>query len=333
MNFPTFRQMVQKDKIRPAYFFLGEEDFLAESGAAILTDKLLTPTEKSMNLSVFYGSEAISLPEALNTMPVFGGYKVTIVRHAQELNAKNQEAVIDYLKNPPNDGCLILLSRKVDKRKFLFKNLNKNIETVECDKPRFQRLNAWIKEYVAQWNKKLDNEALGKLTAINWPGLRELAGELDRLTLQVGDAEIITVKDIEDQGGGSYLFERWALSDAVAVGDLKKALISLENLHFWNTKPMQIINDLFKLFNGLWIVKYYIQHNKVVEGKQESGLHQFVYKKYTDYSRAIPRKVIEDGLLRLVEADLNIKRGIRQPAIELNMLVVDLTRAIGKRNI
>ena len=56
MNFVTFRQLVQKGKIRPAYFFLGEEDFLAENGAEILTNKLLTPDEKSMKSSKMTGT-------------------------------------------------------------------------------------------------------------------------------------------------------------------------------------------------------------------------------------------------------------------------------------
>jgi DNA polymerase-3 subunit delta len=332
MTYTAFKQEFVKGKIRPAYLFLGEEDFLAESGAAILTDKLLTPDEKSMNLSIFYGSEAVGLSDALNTMPVFGGYKVTIVRQAQDLNAKNQEVVLNYLANPPDDGCLILLSRKIDKRKNLLKEIFVKIEIVECDKPRPQQLNVWIKEHIAQWNKRLDQEALGKLTSINWPGLRELAGELDRLTLLVGDTEVITAKDIEAQGGGSYLFVRWALTDAVAAGDIKSALLSLENLQFWNSKPMQIINDLYRLFNGLWIVKYFVQRNKIGEGKQNSGLHPFVYDKYTGYAKKISHKAIEDGLLRLFEADLNIKRGIRQPDIELSMLVIDLASATRKRD-
>jgi len=331
MIYAAFNREIQEGKIRPAYLFLGEESFLAESGASILTDKLLAPDEKSMNLSVFYGSDADSLPEALITMPVFGGHKVTIVRHAQELNERNQEAVLSYLTNPPTDGCLILLMKKLDKRKNFYKGLTGKIEHIECNKLRFNQLNIWIKEYISQWNKRLDNEALGRLTAINWPGLHELAGELDRLTLLVGDADVITARDVEEQGASSFAFSRWALTDAIAAGDMKSALSSSENLQFWSIKPMQIIYDLHKLFSGLWMVKWYDQNKKIGIGQKESGLHSFVFKKYLGYSKKISRKAIEDGLQRLLEADLNIKRGIRQPTIEVNMLVIDLARTTGKQ--
>ncbi len=328
MDYLTFNREIDKGIIHSVYLFTGEEDFLAETGVKAIIDKILNPEDRALNLVVFYGMDADGLPEALSALPVFAARRVTIVRQAGDLKGKNLDAVINYLKAPPEDGCLILWADKVDKRKSFFRDIGGKISPVNCGKLRAKQLSSWMKDYVGRWDKMLDSEAMGKLSAINWPSLRELAGELERLTLLVGDKEVIKLNDVDELGEASFAFERWALTDAVGSGDVKTAQKAVKNLQDWNTKPVQIIWELYRLFHRLWLINWFVRKRKLAEAKNAIDLHPFVFKKYIGYARKIDRKTLEDGILRISEADLNVKRGLRQPDQEINLLVLELAQAI-----
>ncbi len=328
MDYLTFKREIDKGIIHPAYLFTGEEDFLAETGVRAIIDKILAPEDRVLNLVVFYGMDADGLPEALSALPIFAARRVTVVRQAGDLKDKNLEAVVDYLKAPPEDGCLILWAGKVDKRRSFFKEIDGKITPVNCGKLRAKQLSSWMKDFIGRWDKKLDSEAMGKLSAINWPSLRELAGELERLTLLVGDDEVIRLNDVEELGEASFAFERWALTDAVGSGDITTAQKAVKNLQDWKTKPVQIIWELYRLFHRLWLINWYVRKRKLDEAKEVIDLHPFVFKRYIEYARKTNRKILEDSILRIFEADLNIKRGLRQPDQEVNLLVLELTQAI-----
>ena len=328
MNYSEFKKEIEKGKVRPAYFFVGEEDFLAANGIQAIIDKALQPDERTLNLTIFYGQDADGLLEALSALPVFAARRVTVVREAQDLKGRNFEAVLKYLEAPPEDGCLILRAGDVKKRKSFLSKVSAKIKPINCGKLRSNQLAGWMTEYVSKLGKRLDSEALGKLTSINWPSMLELAGELERLTLLVGDVEIISARDVEELGKMSFVFERWSLTDAIGTGDLNAAQNAATNLQFWNLKPTQIIGDLHRMFHKLWLIKWFQKQRKMDRAREKTGLHAFVFTKYTNYARRISEKALADGIMRILEADLNIKRGLRQSGQEVSLLVLELAQTV-----
>jgi len=328
MNYTAFKHEIAHGEPRPVYLFVGEEDFLAEEGVQAIIDRTLEPDQRMLNLTVLYGRDAEGWGEALSALPVFASRRVTVVRQAHELKTPNLEAVLRYLEDPPGDACLILWAGKVDKRRSFFKGITEKVDPVNCGRLRSGQLTTWMKDFVNKLGKTLDGKAVGRLMSVNWPNLRELAGELDRLTLMVGDKEVIGLQDIEMMGEVSFAFERWALTDAVGSGDIQAAQKAVGNLQFWNVKPTQTIGDLYRMFHKLWLINYHLRRRSSGLIKDEIDLHPFVLKKYIDYAQRISRKSLEDCILRILEADLNIKRGLCQAEIEINMLVLELVQAV-----
>lgn len=328
MDYNGLKKELQQGRIRPAYLFTGKEDFLAEVGVKELTTQLLSDDERELNLNVFYGRDADRLPDALMSPPVFAARRVVVVRHAQDLSPKQLEGVVQYLKKPPADGCLILWAGELDKRKQFHKRTDGLLEPVNCSKLKDPDLSRWMVEYTSAQNKKLDDDAIVRLATLDWPGLRELANELDRLMLLVGEKQQITIEDVEELGGGSFAFERWALGDAVGAGDLAKALQTVDNLQTWTIKGTQIINDLFRLLRQLWLVRYHIDKRTTDEAKKTLGLKDFVFGKLLRQAQRCPQSAFEDAILLVLEADLNIKRGLRPDNLEASLVVTDVVRLL-----
>jgi len=330
LTFAAFKKENAKGQFRPAYLFSGKEDFIAESGVKTLLDNLLKPEDYSLNYFLYYGKDAETLPETLFTPPLFGGMRVTVVRQAQDLSGNSLAAVVKYLKNKPKDSCLILWAGEPDRKKF-FKSVKGIVETVDCKPLSERELSRWINGYAARYGKEFDGEAVAQLSAINWPNLRELASEIEQLTLLVGDAPVISTSDITEMGGCSFAFDRWTLSNAVGKGDARTAYEAVQKLHLSGLTPTQIIGDLFRLFNHLWILRYLIDKKKTNEASKSVRLHPFVLQKYIALARRASRNGIEDGILRLHEADLNIKTGNVTGNQELGVLVSSLVNSI-RRN-
>jgi len=82
MNFAAFHKEFAAGKYRPAYLFVGVEDFLAEAAIQALVKRLVPQDEQALNYTVIYGTEADELPDTLFTPPVFGALRVTEVRQA-----------------------------------------------------------------------------------------------------------------------------------------------------------------------------------------------------------------------------------------------------------
>jgi len=328
LNYSSLQRELDKGVIRPAYLFTGKEDFLAEAGVKVLTAKLLTDDERDLNLNVFYGRDADRLQDALMSPPIFAARRVVVVRHAQELSVKQLDGVIRYLQNPPADGCLILWAGDLDKRKTFHKRTEGLLEPVLCGKLKDTELSQWMHQQTSARGKKLEEGAVQRLSVLEWPGLRELASELDRLMLMVGDKDRITAEDVEEMGGGSYEFERWALSEAVGAGDLAKALQTVENLQTWSAKGTQIIGDLHRLLRQLWFLRYHIEKKTTDEAKRALHLHEFVFGKLLRQAQRCPMVALEDALLRVLEADLSIKRGLRPDSLEASLVVADVVRLL-----
>ena len=328
MIFTAFQREISKGNIKPAYLFVGKESFLVDSGNKMLVDNLLTPDERQLNLVKMSGSDADGLSDTLRTPPLFSRYRITIVKEADKLKEQPLDAVVSFIKTPPPDGVLVLSADAIDKRRSFFRQVQKFVEIIECNKPRESEKVKWIKGYIARWEKEIDDEAIARLTAVNWPGMRELASELDRLVLMIGDARIITSKDIDEMGGGSFEMEIWKLTDAVGDGDNVRAIVTVENLLSWNARPTQVIASLFWFLQKLWVIKWAMTHGKIGQVRTKIGIIPFLFNRYSGFAKKATMKRIEEGLLRVFKADLNIKRGVRNGEKEIILLVNQLAQTI-----
>lgn len=321
MNYSAFNRDLRKKKFHRAYLFTGKEEYLAESGLNKLVDVLLSPEDKALNLRVFYGQDANGLPDAIGGASLFGTGGVTVVKQAQALSGLALDVVVKYLKSPPSSGNLILMAGDVDKRKSFYKKTKCLIDPIKCDKLSERSIAAWMKSKLAELSKTMDEEAIAKLASVNWSSLRELSSELDTLALLVGDEPVMKESDIEEMGGGSFAFERWALGDAVGSQNMELAIKVSRNLELSKLQPTQIIGDLFRLVRNMWIIRWHVERRKTSTASKVVGLPNFVYQRYLGYTNRTNMVALEKCIIRLTEADINIKTGLKPGNLEANILI------------
>lgn len=192
------------------------------------------------------------LREALNTLPFFGGSKIIWFKNCNFLGddrTASSQAVTaglgdlaDLLKSFSWQGVRLLISAgKVDKRRTLFKTLNK-LGSVESfsgwsvnDRDWAEQAAAWARQAIRAGDKSIPEEALAELVERAGGHPQQLASEVEKLLLYVGDRESITLEDIEAICLRSKQARAFALGDALGDRSLPTLLRRLDE-ELWEVK-------------------------------------------------------------------------------------------------
>lgn len=192
------------------------------------------------------------------------------------VRAGTDEAAVEELLAAafPEGTAVIFTAAVVDKRKKLFKAVEKRGRVVECaargekygpglDKSFFDQR---VRETLARGGKKIASDALDKIYSRAGKDLRQLHSELEKLVTYVGARPQVTVKDVEAVLADSHEAAFFDLTNALRTADLGKCLPALyENLRIVD-HPLQtlaaIASDtrrlmaarelLFTVFRGSW---------------------------------------------------------------------------------
>jgi len=200
-----------------------------------------------IDASVTNGGDALAaiakLREALNTLPFFGSGKVVWLRDCNFLGddrtASSQALtetlaeLADEIKSFQWQNVRLLISAgKVDKRKVLFKALDK-IGTVEIcdgwsDKDWAMQAAMLARKIIQSREKDIAENALAELINRVGPHPRQLESEVEKLCLSVGDRQSITVRDVAAICSRNKQARAFALGDALGDRNLPALLRCLD---------------------------------------------------------------------------------------------------------
>lgn len=192
------------------------------------------------------------LREALQTLPFFGSGKVVWLRDCNFMGderAANAQAVTgslndlaEELKNFKWENIRLLISAgKVDKRKTLFKTLQKigTVESFEAlsadDRDWVERMEMAARTAIRDRQKEISEEALSELIARVGPNTRQLENEIEKLSMFAGDRKKIEFADVTAICSQNKTAKAFALGDALGDRDLPRLLKRLDE-ELWEVK-------------------------------------------------------------------------------------------------
>ncbi len=192
------------------------------------------------------------LREALQTLPFFGRGKAIWFQNCNFLSDERAavvqavtEAVAELAQElkafPWDDVRLVISAAKVDKRKVLYKTIEK-IGTVESyaglsvdDRDWSDQAETLALRQLRALKKTISDDALGELVACVGANIRQLNNEVEKLALYVNDRETIGVNDVTAVVTRNKQARAFALGDALGDRDLPRALRCLDE-ELWEMK-------------------------------------------------------------------------------------------------
>ncbi len=319
---------IKKGDLKPIYFLMGEEAYYIDKISDYIEDNVLDDTEKGFNQMVLYGRD-VTIDDIVSNAkryPMMAERQVVIVKEAQDLS-RTIEQLVQYANNPQPSTVLVLnyKYKKLDKRKALYKAINKNGGIVFESKKMYENQVAdWIRRVLASQNYNISPKAAQMLVEFLGTDLGKIDNELKKLKIVLPEGTQITPDHIEENIGISKDFNNFELRKAVGQRNVLKAH-QIAKYFAENPKDNPIVVSvalLFSFFSQLLHLHGMSDRNPRSVASALKVNPYFV-NEYLDAARNYPMKKVSYiiGLLR--ETDVKSK-GVGANAIPQGDLLKEL---------
>jgi DNA polymerase-3 subunit delta len=263
------------------YLLGGSDEFSIKEAAAKLAEKLAPKGAGEFGIEIIDGAaanqnEALKifgrLHEAINTVGFFSTAKLVWLKNTNLLaddKAVSADAVkealaefSDQLKRGLPDGVMLLISAVgLDRRRTAYKTLEKVAAVQVFDAPDESKqagkneIAEFIQRKLRAENKTMSGEAFEAFRTLVAPDLREIANELEKLSIYVGKRKEISETDVRAICSVSRESIIWDLTDSLGARRLSKAIAALENLLVLGEKPVGIVMMLAGQFRLTLLAK------------------------------------------------------------------------------
>jgi DNA polymerase-3 subunit delta len=247
-----------KNKIySQVYFLYGEESYFIDLISNYIEENVLTDTEKEFNQTIIYGKD-IDIPTLISyarRFPMMSNYQVIIVKEAQNLD--KVENLEPYILNPLETTILVLCYKyeKIDRRKTLFKNIEKKGILFESAKIYDNKIPDWISSYVRKMNYSISPKACFLLAEFLGNDISKIVNEISKLIINLSEKQEITEDDVEKNIGISKDYNVFELQKALGHKDVLK---SNQIINYFASNPrenplVKVLPILFSFFSKILI--------------------------------------------------------------------------------
>ena len=218
---------IKKGDLKPIYFLMGEEAYYIDKISDFIEDNVLDEAEKGFNQMVLYGRD-VSIDDIVSNAkryPMMADKQVVIVKEAQDLS-RTIEKLAQYAENPQPSTVLVInyKYKKLDKRKALYKTINKSGSVVFESKKLYEnQVSDWIRRVLAGQNYNISPKASQMLVEFLGNDLGKIDNELNKLKIVLPAGTQITPEHIEENIGISKDYNNFELLKAVGKKDVLKA--------------------------------------------------------------------------------------------------------------
>ncbi|MBN1449309.1 MAG: DNA polymerase III subunit delta [Bacteroidetes bacterium] len=347
MNESTLLRHISEKSFLPVYLLYGEEEFLIERAARMISDSALGDGDPSFNMDVYRGTEheAEEITAAASAYPFMSEKRVVLVREADPILKK--PALASYVRNPSPETVLLLCAGPLKPSRakkttgkgsaaqvlsFLQQQeRSKQPMGAAVDFPALKDTSAlrWIAAEVHRGGKDITPEACTVMQALRGNGTRVLASEIEKLRAAAPEKNPIDVDDIYMHLGASRQYNVFELSNAVMARDGAKAQEILSHL-LRDEEPVAIVAVLARQFSLLWRVRSLDIRGRATDDQaRDLGLFSaWQIESIRPYAKNFPDSdYFERCFEYILETDVAVKSQAADSAVAVTRLVSELTRS------
>ncbi len=294
----NIKQDIKTGEYKRVYLIYGAENYLKKLYADKLRNAVTDPTD-SMNSVVFQG-DSVSVNELIelcDTMPFFVDRRFVLVNRSGLFKAKRGESedtnedsgkgggsdkdrLTEYIKQMPDSTVLVFVEDDVDKRSRLFKAVKETGYETEIKALSENDMRLWIGSELKKNGKNVSGATADYLVDYVGTDMEVLAAEIQKLSLYAYDRDSVTNDDINAVCTKAVSAAIFDMTDALAAGQIKKALEVYEELNGMREPVFKTFYSLIKHFTQLYVTKELMSSgatkNDIVTAL---GAHPFVCSK------------------------------------------------------
>ena len=290
-------------------------------------DKLIqawNPDGDTMNYSRFEGKgidvkEVISLGE---TMPFFAERRIILMENTGFF--KNQcPELTEYLNSLPDYLYLLFVEEEVDKRSKMFKMVKQIGRVVDFSVQDEKTLMRWVLGILKREGKQITQRDMERFLSKTGTDMSNIEKELEKLLCYTMDRSVITGEDIDAVCTTQINNRIFAMVQAVAEQNQKKALDLYYDLLALKEPPMRILFLIARQFNQMYQIKD-LREQGYDSGAiaKKAGLAPFIAKKSLAQASKFEKDTLRQAVEDCVETEAAVKSGRLGDRLGVELLIV-----------
>lgn len=318
---------IRKGNISPIYFLFGEEPYYIDKISQFIEKSVLTEEEKGFNQMVLYGKD-VNVDEIVGQAkryPMMSERQVVVVKEAQDLS-RTIEQLVHYAENPQPTTVLVICYKykKLDKRKKLYKVVQKNGVLFESKKLYENQVSDWIRKVLQGKGYNISHKASILLVENLGTDLSRISKELVKLTMILPKESQITSEHIEEHIGISKDYNNFELKKAIGERDVLKAY-KIINYFSQNPKdnPFVLTVTLLHSFFSQLLQYHGLNDRSPKNVASTLRINPYFVEEYQVAARNYPMKKVSAIVSHLREMDLKGK-GVGANALSPSDLLKEL---------
>ena len=316
-----------KTKPAPVYLVCGDETFLKEEFFKEVKSLLRMA---DFNYDVFYcgAHTADEIISRLVSYPVGDDFRVVAAMDAHKLSSQEQKKILGYIDKPSETSMFFMEVESVPAGAF-FKTVAAKGKKLLFAVKSEREIGPWLQERALRLGKKLSKDAAAGLKELGGKNLHMLSNELEKLSLQVGEKEEITIEALDFSAGWNRVRTGFELGGAISEGNQKFALRVLSDIFAGgNVFPEMILGSLAWQFRALWKVNLAVR--KGMRGGKlaaSCGIPPFRVNEFMNQARKYSDLKLEGIFEEILQTDLKMKTK-ENPQFQLEIMIVKLCRIV-----
>lgn len=316
----------------------GDEEFRKSEALQQSLKALIPPdADREMVLSEYDGTKlgdeggtAISAVfDDLNTLPFLADRRVVVIRDADKFITAYREPLERYTERPSPTGYLVLVSRSFPKTTRLAKAMiAAGWPVIECKKLNTRELAGFVVEETRARGKRIAPQLAQHLVDLIGQDQGCVRNEVEKLVIYLGKRPEITQEDIALLVGQSREEKVFAVMDAVAAGQPRRAL------ELWHQVLESDPAGQFKAVGGVAYVlrRWLAAHVMTAAGESAFAIAPKVGmwnrgQELEQLLRRMPALRVKRLLARVAELDAQAKVGARSIETGIESVLLEASAA------
>lgn len=218
---------VKNGNFVPVYLLMGTEPYYPDLVCDEIIKYALTDSERDFNQTVFYGldTDAGTVASECRSYPMMAERRLVVLKEAQSM--KTLEDLATYASDPMESTVLVILMHgaSADKRRALYKNVQKKGVVLVSDALRDYEMPQWITSFYKSRGLDIEPAAAALLAEYAGTDMSRIMLETEKMQKNLPEGTVrVNAADIEKNVGISRQFSIFELTKALSYIKAEKAL-------------------------------------------------------------------------------------------------------------
>ena len=321
---------LKEGAFRRVYLLCGTQVYLRLQNRDRLRAALLGDGDE-MNVSVYTGMDvtAREVIDQAQTLPFFADRRVILLENTVFFSKKanvESDALAEFIPGIPESASLVFVEESPDKRKKLYKTIQKHGFILNCEEISPQMLGRLTAGLFQKAGLAMEGPVLNRFLQTVGEDMMNILSESEKLIGYCMGKGTVTVEDIAAVCTPLVRDRIFEMIGAVSRRQKDKALSIYLELTALRTPPQVILTLLQREYSRLLQIRE-LQELRLPEAEiaKRSGLSPWIIRKnYLPVIRGMDARRLESSLQMCLQADQEYKSGKIDSGIAVEMTIIRL---------